>query len=129
MKKKDLVDHLVSKVGGNVSKSDTTAIVEALFKTIADSIVNEGSFQLIGFGSFKVREVDAHDGRNPRTGEKLHIPKTRRISFNPSQTLKEAANASIVEEEVKSVKAEKAPKAKAEKADKAEKKTSKKSKK
>lgn len=40
-----------------------------------------------GFGSFDVKTRKARKGRNPKTGESIHIPQKKRVKFNPSKDL------------------------------------------
>ncbi|MBT3368817.1 MAG: HU family DNA-binding protein, partial [Nitrospina sp.] len=47
------------------------------------------SVSLIGFGSFKVVDRAAREGRNPSTGEKIQIPASKAVKFTPSKVLKE----------------------------------------
>ena len=59
------------------------AIIRATLKT--------GEFDAItGFGSFKVVERNARNGRNPRTGEKIQIPAQKAVKFSTDKTLKES---------------------------------------
>ncbi|HWO97062.1 MAG TPA: HU family DNA-binding protein, partial [Bacillus sp. (in: firmicutes)] len=46
--------------------------------------------QLIGFGTFEVRERAARTGRNPQTGEEMQIAASKVPAFKPGKELKEA---------------------------------------
>ncbi|MBR2518386.1 MAG: HU family DNA-binding protein, partial [Selenomonadaceae bacterium] len=43
-----------------------------------------------GFGKFSVKEISARIGMNPRTGEDIQLPASRRVYFKQSKTLKKA---------------------------------------
>ncbi|MFP7225612.1 HU family DNA-binding protein, partial [Priestia filamentosa] len=64
--------------------------VDALFKTISDTLSKEEKIQLIGFGTFEVRERAARTGRNPQTGEEMQIAASKVPAFKPGKELKEA---------------------------------------
>jgi len=43
---------------------------------------------LSGFGSFEIKIREARQGRNPKTGQSIAIPKKKRIKFTPSRIFK-----------------------------------------
>ena len=59
----------------------------ASFRDILVEAVASGEAQVYGFGTFKVKEYAARTGINPRTGEKITIPASKRIKFLPSSML------------------------------------------
>jgi len=74
------------------STSCTTAqageAVDEVFKTIAKLVKKDGSFNLVGFGTFKTGKRAARTGRNPKTGEPLKIKASKTIRFKASSKLK-----------------------------------------
>lgn len=48
--------------------------------------------RLIGFGAFRVRQVDARDYRSPQTGEMVHAPAHLAVRFTPSKMLTDRLN-------------------------------------
>jgi DNA-binding protein HU-beta len=62
--------------------------VDAVFKTIAKLVKKDGSFNLVGFGTFKTGKRAARTGRNPKTGEPLKIKASKTIRFKASSKLK-----------------------------------------
>ncbi|MEH6881637.1 HU family DNA-binding protein, partial [Priestia megaterium] len=66
MKKAELIDAVATK--SELTKQDTKKAVDALFEKISNTLANEEKIQLIGFGTFEVRERAARTGRNPQTG-------------------------------------------------------------
>ena len=91
MNKSDLVAKIASKSG--LTKVDSTKALDALLETVKDALVDGEKVQLVGFGTFEVRERKAREGRNPRNPEeKIHIPASKAPVFKAGKTLKEAVN-------------------------------------
>ena len=88
MNKAELVDAVATQA--ELSKRDAKKAVEALFETISNTLAKEEKIQLIGFGTFEVRERAARTGRNPQTGEEMTIPASKAPAFKPGKELKEA---------------------------------------
>jgi len=96
--KTDLVDQVAEKAG--ITKKDSKAALDGLLEVIAENLKAEaqkpeaerGKIQLIGFGSFEVRERSARTGRNPQTGEEMHIPARMVPAFKAGKALKETVN-------------------------------------
>ena len=61
-----------------------------MFLSIEDTLRNQEKVQLVGFGTFEVRDRKARTGRNPQTGEEIEIPATRVPAFKAGKTLKDA---------------------------------------
>jgi DNA-binding protein HU-beta len=55
--------------------------MEALFETISNTLAKEEKIQLIGFGTFEVRESASRTGRNPQTGEEIQIQASKIPAF------------------------------------------------
>ncbi|MBU1903070.1 MAG: HU family DNA-binding protein [Proteobacteria bacterium] len=87
MNKEDLVK-LVSEKTGITSKAAEQA-QKAVIEGISSALEKGGSISIVGFGSFKVVERAAREGRNPSTGEKMQIPASRAVKFTPGKSLKE----------------------------------------
>jgi DNA-binding protein HU-beta len=85
---------LIEKVAGqaNMSKSAAGETVDALLDSIADSLQRGDSVTLVGFGTFAVSRRSARMGRNPRTGESIHIGASNSAKFKPGKGLKDALN-------------------------------------
>ncbi|MEH7520014.1 DNA-binding protein [Priestia megaterium] len=88
MNKTELVDAVATQA--ELSKQDAKKAVEALFETISNTLAKEEKIQLIGFGTFEVRERAARTGRNPQTGEEMNIPASKVPAFKPGKELKAA---------------------------------------
>lgn len=83
---------LVSEVAkkAELSKSNAKEAVDAVVESITNALANGDKVQLIGFGTFEVRERAARKGRNPQTGAEIDIPATKIPAFKPGKGLKEA---------------------------------------
>ncbi|MEJ9227240.1 MULTISPECIES: HU family DNA-binding protein [Priestia] len=88
MKKAELIDAVATK--SELTKQDTKKAVDALFETISNTLAKEEKIQLVGFGTFEVRERAERTGRNPQTGEEMTIPTSKAPAFKPGKELKEA---------------------------------------
>lgn len=88
MNKTELVNAVAAQ--SELTKQDATKAVDALLKTISDTLSKEEKIQLIGFGTFEVRERAARTGRNPQTGEEMQIAASKVPAFKPGKELKEA---------------------------------------
>jgi DNA-binding protein HU-beta len=87
MKKEDLA-RLVSDEAG-ITQKTAGQTVDAVIEGISSSLEKGDSVSLLGFGSFKVVERSAREGRNPRTGEKIQIPASKSVKFTPGKPLKQ----------------------------------------
>ena len=89
MVKADLVSK-VAEVG--ITKKQAGEVIDALFGAIKDALASGDKVSLIGFGTFSVKERAAREGRNPRTGKKIDIPKKKVPVFKPGKELKDAVS-------------------------------------
>ena len=88
MNKTELIAAVAEKTG--LSKKDSDAAVNAVLNTIAETLKADEKVQLVGFGSFEVKERPARVGRNPRTGESMTYPACKVPVFKPGKALKDA---------------------------------------
>ncbi|EKK21144.1 DNA-binding protein HBsu [Fructilactobacillus florum 8D] len=86
--KAELVDDVAKAAG--LTKKDATAAMDAVFDAIQDQLAKGERVQLIGFGSFEVRERAARKGRNPQTGKEIEIPASKVPAFKAGKALKDA---------------------------------------
>ena len=86
---------LVAKVAENagLTKKDAEKAVLAFFSSIEEALVAGEKIQLIGFGTFEVKERAARTGRNPQTGKAIEIPASKNPVFKAGKPLKDAVNA------------------------------------
>lgn len=88
MNKAELIDAIA--LGADLNKKQAKAALEATLTAITDSLKANDPVQLIGFGTFKVNQRQARTGRNPRTGEELHIAAANVPAFVSGKALKDA---------------------------------------
>jgi DNA-binding protein HU-beta len=92
MNKSDLVDALASSAG--MTKADASRAVDALFApdggVIAGAVKSGKRVQITGFGTFEAQQRKARMGRNPRTGQAIHIAATKTPGFRAGKGLKDA---------------------------------------
>ena len=88
MTKAELVTMVASKSG--LSKKDTEKAIAGMIDTITETLAKGESIQLVGFGTFEVRERAARTGINPRTKEKIDIAATKVPAFKAGRALKDA---------------------------------------
>ena len=86
--KAELVDRDAKKT--QLTKKDVSATVEALFETIQEALKAGEKVQVIGFGTFEVRERAARKGRNPQTGKEIKIKASKVPAFKAGKALKDA---------------------------------------
>ena len=84
---------LVAKVAElGVTKKQAAGIVDCVLDSIKDALADGDKVSLIGFGAFSVKEKAAREGRNPRTGNKINIPKKNVPVFKAGTGLKDAVS-------------------------------------
>ncbi|MEB2278177.1 HU family DNA-binding protein [Bacillus sp. ILBB4] len=90
MNKAELVDAVATK--SELTKQDSKKAVDTLFETISNTLAKEEKIQLVGFGTFEIRERAERTGRNPQTGEQMTIPASFNSfpAFKPGKELKDA---------------------------------------
>ncbi|WEV41310.1 HU family DNA-binding protein [Lactobacillus sp. ESL0681] len=86
--KAELVAEVAQKA--DMTKKDTAKAIEATFATIQEDLAKGDKVQLIGFGSFEVRDRAARKGRNPQTGKVVKIPASKSPAFKAGKALKAA---------------------------------------
>ncbi len=91
MNKTELIE-IVAKEA-NLKKKDADAAVSAVLCAFEKALVDGDKIQLIGFGTFEVKNRAAKTGRNPSTGEAIAIAASKQIKFSAGKTLKDKVNA------------------------------------
>ena len=89
----DLYDAIYRQAG--TSRSQSMAVVELVFKEIADTLAKGENVKLSGFGSFIVRKKGQRLGRNPKTGVDAPILPRRVLVFKASPVLKQGAQGQL----------------------------------
>ena len=90
MNKTQLIDVVAKET--NLKKKEAEVAVNATLAAIANALADSDKVQLIGFGTFEVKERAAREGHNPFTGEKITIAASKHVSFSASKALKDDLN-------------------------------------
>ena len=90
MNKADLVGKIADKAG--LTKKDAEKAINAFVASVQEALVKKDKVQLIGFGTFEVKERAARTGRNPQTGEAIKIAASKAPVFKVGKALKDAVN-------------------------------------
>jgi integration host factor beta subunit len=73
----------------HISKRDTEIVVNTIFDSMAQALRTGERIEIRGFGSFQVKVREAREGRNPKTGEPVHISAKQTPFFKVGKELKE----------------------------------------
>jgi integration host factor beta subunit len=88
MTKSGLIESVAEKTP-HISKRDTEIVVNTIFESMAQALRTGDRIEIRGFGSFQVKIREAREGRNPKTGEPVHISAKRTPFFKVGKELKE----------------------------------------
>lgn len=88
MTKTDLIDQIAKST--KTTKKDAGKVVDAFFTTVEKALAAGDKVQLVGFGTFEVRERKARKGRNPQSGVEIDIPATKVPAFKAGKGLKDS---------------------------------------
>ncbi|MFU0800062.1 MAG: HU family DNA-binding protein [Xylanivirga thermophila] len=88
MNKAELITAVAEK--SELTKKDAEKAVNAFVEVVTEALSSEDKVQLVGFGTFEVRERAARKGRNPQTKEEILIPASKAPVFKAGKALKDA---------------------------------------
>jgi DNA-binding protein HU-beta len=88
--KNDLIATVADKCG--MSKADAGKAIDAMLDTITEALKKNDDVRIVGFGTLSVAHRSASRGRNPRTGQPIHIPASKQPRFKAGKGLKDALN-------------------------------------
>lgn len=91
MTKKEIVRTISEEIG--LTQLKTKEIVQKTFDAIVDALVTEGRIELRNFGVFEVKKRAARKARNPKTGDKVHVPEKFVVTFKPGKEMENRVNA------------------------------------
>jgi integration host factor subunit beta len=75
MVKSELVELISSKLDITANKAEE--YINVFFDSMISALTQEGRVEIRGFGAFTVRHYEAYEGRNPKTGAKIHVAEKR----------------------------------------------------
>ncbi|EJP94409.1 HU family DNA-binding protein [Bacillus cereus group sp. MG9] len=88
MNKTELTKVIADKA--ELTQKDAATATQAVLDAITTALANEEKVQILGFGTFEVRERSARTGRNPQTGEEMQIAASKAPAFKAGKELKVA---------------------------------------
>jgi integration host factor subunit beta len=84
--KADLSRYLMERL--ELGKKDADVLVNTFLESIIESLKTGEGVELRGFGSFRLRDRRARQGRNPRSGESIQVPPKRVVYFKLGKELR-----------------------------------------
>ena len=90
MNKAELIDQIAEQAG--LEKRQADAALTAFLDTLKAAVARDDTVALPGFGKFSRSERKAREGRNPRTGEPVHIPASKAVKFSVAADFKKKVN-------------------------------------
>ena len=87
MNKTELIAAIAEKT--NLTKKDSELALAASLEAITEALVEGDKVQLIGFGSFEIKNREAREARNPRTGETIKVAASKAPVFKAGKALKD----------------------------------------
>lgn len=91
MTKSELIEQL-SFTDVGLNKKEAELIVNTVFDTIGDALISGDRVEIRGFGSFTIRERDAREARNPKSGDVVKIAAKKTPFFKTGKELRERVN-------------------------------------
>ena len=90
MNKTELIEEIAKSA--DITKASATRALDAVIEAVTNSLRENDSVTLVGFGTFSVGERAARTGRNPRTKEAIQIAAAKVPKFKAGKALKDAVN-------------------------------------
>jgi len=88
--KAELIDMIAEEAG--LSKADADLALKAFTDTVVAAVAKDDTVALPGFGKFSRTQRKAREGRNPRTGEPVHIKASKAVKFSVAADFKKKVN-------------------------------------
>jgi DNA-binding protein HU-beta len=90
MNKAELIESIQAALGKDATKRCADEALDAVLNSIIKGVKKDKKVQIIGFGTFEVKQRAERIGRNPKTGESMKILASKSVGFKPSSVLKAA---------------------------------------
>ncbi|OZG72059.1 integration host factor subunit beta [Hahella sp. CCB-MM4] len=94
MTKSELVEIIASKQP-QLSVKDVELAVKTIIEYMSQTLSQGQRIEIRGFGSFSLHYRAPRVGRNPKTGETVHLPAKYVPHFKPGKELRDEVNASL----------------------------------
>ena len=90
MNKAALIEDVQRSLGNECSRAHAERVVNSVLNSIQSGLQRDQAVQLVGFGTFAVKNLKARMGRNPRTNEPIEIRASKTVGFRAGSRLKES---------------------------------------
>ena len=100
MNKSELIEKLAEKAG--ISLLQAEEVVNLMINKMKDTMVEGGRIEIRGFGSFVVKNYEAYQGRNPKTGAAISVPPKKLPFFKVGKELKDRIDSADASEQQQS---------------------------
>lgn len=94
MVKSELIENLAERADITLAKAEE--IVDLFFDAVTETLCDGHRVEIRGFGAFTVREYEAYEGRNPKTGEKIPVPPKRLPFWKTGMELKQRVDSAFL---------------------------------
>ena len=91
MTKSELVEKLI-EANGVLSRKESELVINIIFDSMCEALQKGEKVEIRGFGSFTIRERDAREARNPKSGDVVSIPAKKTPFFKTGKDLRERVN-------------------------------------
>lgn len=91
MTKSALIETVTERVEG-LTKNQVEIIINTMFDGMKEAIARGEKIEIRGFGNFRLNQKNAKTARNPRTGEKVHVPAKKTVHFKVGKPFHNALN-------------------------------------
>lgn len=88
MTKSQLIERLMD-AGSDLNKKESELVVNTIFDSIGSALISGDRVEIRGFGSFSIREREARQARNPKSGNLIDIPSKKTPFFKTGKELRE----------------------------------------
>jgi len=96
--KSELIERVADS--SKLTKGRAELVVTTIFDAMVDALRCGEGIEIRGFGSFTVRQYKSYEGRNPRTGDAVHVAPKRLPFFKVGKELRARVNAGISPAEI-----------------------------
>ena len=90
MTKSELIEVVAQET--NLTKGRAELVINTIFESMVEALQRGEGIEIRGFGSFTVRQYKAYEGRNPRTGDAVHVAPKRLPFFKVGKDLRLRVN-------------------------------------
>lgn len=91
MNRTEFIKEVVENTAENkYTQKEISEVLDAAKNVLTNALVNGDKVSFVGFGAFEVSERPAREGRNPATGEPMHIEASKSVKFKVGKAFKES---------------------------------------